>query len=201
MSSITENPSNSLRNYVLGILVVVYTFNFIDRQILSILLESIKNDLNLSDTSLGMLTGFAFALFYATLGIPIAKYADYGNRRNLISLAIGIWSFMTALSGLAQNFFHLLIARIGGMATALSAMPKIDTLVDYSVGYKSEKRDAWSFLKGEMKDVRVLVKQHEIPENLKNKNYMEDSTYRENFKKWVEVIWVDKDESISNLKF
>jgi hypothetical protein len=52
-----------------------------------------------------------------------------------------------------------------------------------------------------MKDVRVLVKQHEIPENLKNKNYMEDSTYRENFKKWVEVIWVDKDESISNLKF
>ncbi len=92
MSSITENPSNSLRNYVLGILVVVYTFNFIDRQILSILLESIKNDLNLSDTSLGMLTGFAFALFYATLGIPIAKYADYGNRRNLISLAIGVLS-------------------------------------------------------------------------------------------------------------
>ena len=132
MSSITENPSNSLRNYVLGILVVVYTFNFIDRQILSILLESIKNDLNLSDTSLGMLTGFAFALFYATLGIPIAKYADYGNRRNLISLAIGVWSFMTALSGLAQNFFHLLIARIGvGVGEAGCSPPAHSMISDY----------------------------------------------------------------------
>ena len=132
MSSITENPSNSLRNYVLGILVVVYTFNFIDRQILSILLEAIKNDLNLSDTSLGMLTGFAFALFYATLGIPIAKYADYGNRRNLISLAIGVWSFMTALSGLAQNFFHLLIARIGvGIGEAGCSPPAHSMISDY----------------------------------------------------------------------
>ena len=132
MSSLTENPSNSLRSYVLGILVVVYTFNFIDRQILSILLESIKNDLNLSDTSLGMLTGFAFALFYATLGIPIAKYADYGNRRNLISLAIGVWSFMTALSGLAQNFFHLLIARIGvGIGEAGCSPPAHSMISDY----------------------------------------------------------------------
>ena len=132
MSSITKNQSNSLRNYVLGILVVVYTFNFIDRQILSILLESIKSDLNLSDTSLGMLTGFAFALFYATLGIPIAKYADYGNRRNLISLAIGVWSFMTALSGLAQNFFHLLIARIGvGIGEAGCSPPAHSMISDY----------------------------------------------------------------------
>ena len=86
--------SNSIRNYALGILVVVYTFNFIDRQILSILLESIKTDLGLSDTLLGFLTGFAFALFYATLGIPIAKYADKGNRRNLIAISIGVWSLM-----------------------------------------------------------------------------------------------------------
>ena len=132
MSSITENQSNSIRNYVLGILVVVYTFNFIDRQILSILLESIKNDLNLSDTSLGLLSGFASALFYATLGIPIAKYADFGNRRNLISLAIGIWSFMTALSGLAQNFFHLLIARIGvGVGEAGCSPPAHSMISDY----------------------------------------------------------------------
>ena len=74
--------------------------------------ESIKNDLNLSDTSLGMLSGSAFALFYATLGIPIAKYVDYGNRRNLISLAIGV-EFHDSPFGLAQNFFHLLVARIG----------------------------------------------------------------------------------------
>ncbi len=132
MSSTIENQSNSLRNYVLGILVIVYTFNFIDRQILSILLESIKNDLNLSDTSLGLLSGFAFALFYATLGIPIAKYADFGNRRNLISLAIGIWSFMTALSGLAQNFFHLLIARIGvGVGEAGCSPPAHSMISDY----------------------------------------------------------------------
>ena len=98
--------SRFVRNYALGTLVLVYTFNFIDRQILSILLEAIKLDLKLSDTQLGFLTGFAFALFYATLGIPIAKYADRGNRRNLISLAVAIWSLMTALSGLALNFFN-----------------------------------------------------------------------------------------------
>ncbi len=77
--------SPAVRNYALGVLVVVYTFNFIDRQILSILLEPIKQDLGLSDTALGMLTGFAFALFYATLGIPIARLADRGNRRNIIA--------------------------------------------------------------------------------------------------------------------
>ena len=132
MDTIKENKKNSVRNYVLGILVVVYTFNFIDRQILSILLESIKSDLKLSDTSLGMLTGFAFALFYATLGIPIAKYADYGNRRNLISIAIGVWSLMTAISGLAQNFYHLLFARIGvGVGEAGCSPPAHSMISDY----------------------------------------------------------------------
>ena len=100
--------SPAVRNYALGVLVVVYTFNFIDRQILSILLEPIKQDLGLSDSALGMLTGFAFALFYATLGIPIARFADRSNRRNLIAWALAIWSAMTAVSGLAQNFWHLL---------------------------------------------------------------------------------------------
>ena len=104
---------------------MVYTFNFIDRQILSILLEPIKQDLGLSDTALGMLTGFAFALFYATLGIPIARLADRGNRRNIIAGALTIWSVMTALSGLAQNFWHLLIARIGvGVGEAGCSPPR-----------------------------------------------------------------------------
>ena len=90
----SENiKSQSVRNYALGILVIVYTFNFIDRNILSILLQSIKTDLNLSDTSLGLLSGFAFAAFYATLGIPIAKYADRGNRRNLISISLADMEF------------------------------------------------------------------------------------------------------------
>ena len=132
MSSLTENPSKGLRNYVLGILVVVYTFNFIDRQILSILLESIKLDLNLDDFQLGLLSGVAFALFYATLGIPIAKYADYGNRRNLITIAIAVWSFMTALSGLAQNFLQLLFARIGvGIGEAGCSPPAHSMISDY----------------------------------------------------------------------
>jgi len=131
--NISENiKSLSIRNYALGILVIVYTFNFIDRNILSILLQSIKTDLNLSDTSLGLLSGFAFAAFYATLGIPIAKYADRGNRRNLISISLAIWSLMTALSGLAQNFLHLLLARIGvGIGEAGCSPPAHSMISDY----------------------------------------------------------------------
>ena len=124
--------SEATRRYALGTLVVVYTFNFIDRQILSILLEAIKLDLDLTDTQLGMLTGFAFALFYATLGIPIARWADRGNRRNIISLALAIWSGMTALSGLAQNFWQLLLARIGvGVGEAGCSPPAHSMIADY----------------------------------------------------------------------
>ena len=124
--------SPAVRNYALGVLVVVYTFNFIDRQILSILLEPIKQDLGLSDSALGMLTGFAFALFYATLGIPIARFADRSKRRNLIAWALAIWSAMTAVSGLAQNFWHLLLARIGvGVGEAGCSPPAHSMLADY----------------------------------------------------------------------
>ena len=124
--------SPATRNYALGVLVVVYTFNFIDRQILSILLEPIKLELGLSDTALGLLTGFAFALFYATLGIPIARYADKNNRRNLIALALAIWSGMTAVSGLAQNFWQLLAARIGvGVGEAGCSPPAHSMIADY----------------------------------------------------------------------
>ncbi|MEQ9005646.1 MAG: MFS transporter [Pseudomonadales bacterium] len=130
--------SEATRRYALSVLVVVYTFNFIDRQILSILLEPIKNDLGLSDTQLGLLTGFAFAAFYATLGIPIARYADRSNRRNLIALALAVWSGMTALSGLAQNFWHLLLARIGvGVGEAGCSPPAHSMLADY---YPAERR-------------------------------------------------------------
>jgi len=103
----------------------------------------------------------------------------------------------------AQNspYKNLLIPRIGGIATALSAMPNINVLVDYSVVYKSEKRGAWSFLNGDMKDVKVLVRKYDIPENLKNKNYSTDAEYRENFKNWIEAIWIEKDQEIERLKF
>ncbi len=128
-----------MRRYVLGVMVLAYTCNFIDRQILSILLESIKHDLGVSDQMLGLLSGFAFALFYVVMGIPIAVWADRGNRRNLISLALALWSAMTALSGLAQNFWQLAAARVGvGIGEAGCTPPAFSLLSDhYAPGERS----------------------------------------------------------------
>lgn len=103
----------ALRRYTLGVLLCVYLFNFIDRQIIAILGEQIKTELVLSDTQMGFLTGLAFAIFYSIAGVPIALVADRTNRKNLISYALGTWSLMTAVCGLAQNFAQLAIARIG----------------------------------------------------------------------------------------
>ena len=128
-----QNPytSMSARYYAVGLLTVVYTFNFIDRQLLSILQESIKADLLLSDQQLGLLTGFAFALFYVTAGIPIARWADRGNRRNIVALAISIWSFMTAISGLVQSYVQLLLARVGvGIGEAGGSPPAHSIISD-----------------------------------------------------------------------
>jgi len=119
-------------HYVLGVLLVVYVFNFIDRQILAILAESIKNDLGLSDTQIGALSGLAFGIFYATLGIPIARLADKHSRVNIISICLTIWSAMTALSGFAQNYWQLLVARIGvGIGEAGGSPPSHSLLADY----------------------------------------------------------------------
>jgi MFS family permease len=106
-------PSLAYRRYVLGLLAVVYVVNFMDRNILTILLQPIKDELALSDTQLGLLSGIAFALFYVTLGVPIARLADRYNRVNIISFSIFLWSLMTAVCGFANNFMQLLLARIG----------------------------------------------------------------------------------------
>src|SRR6201990_971661 len=111
MMNSNKEVSSLYRNFVLAMLTLVYVFNFIDRQLLVILQESIKEELQLSDTQLGMLSGFTFAIFYVTMGIPIARFADRGNRRNIVAISLGLWSIMTGLSGLAQNFIHLLLAR------------------------------------------------------------------------------------------
>ncbi len=105
--------SSSSAKYALGILFLVYVFNLIDRQILSILMEPIRRDLNLSDTQLGLLSGLSFALFYAVAGIPIARAADRFSRRNIIVIALTVWSVLTAVCGLAQNYWQLLLTRIG----------------------------------------------------------------------------------------
>ncbi len=124
-----EVLTTSYRYYALGVLTFVYIFNFIDRQILVILQESIKADLGLSDTQLGLLSGISFAIFYVTCGIPIARWADKGNRRNIISLAIGTWSLMTALSGAAQNFSQLLMARIGVAVGEAGGSPPAHSMI------------------------------------------------------------------------
>jgi MFS family permease len=118
--------------YALGLLLVVYIFNFIDRQILAILLEPIKQDIDLSDTQLGFLGGIAFALFYTFAGLPIARAADVGSRRTIIALALLVWSAMTAATGLARSFTMLLVARIGvGIGEAGCSPPAHSLISDY----------------------------------------------------------------------
>lgn len=124
--------SPAYANYVLGLLFVVYVFNFIDRQILSILLEAIKKDLDASDTQMGILSGLAFALFYTFAGIPIARWADRGTRRSIIALGLGVWSAMTAVSGLARSFPQLALARVGvGIGEAAGSPPAHSLIADY----------------------------------------------------------------------
>ena len=131
MSSSQAGSQFGGRAYVLAILTLVYTFNHIDRQILLILVEPIKAELGISDSAIGLLTGFAFAVFYATFGIPIAMWADRGNRKNILSLALATWSGMTALSGFALNFWHLLVARMGvGIGEAGGTPPATSMISD-----------------------------------------------------------------------
>ena len=127
---------------MLWILLIVYIFNFLDRQIVNILAEPIKTDLGLSDTQLGLLAGPAFAVFYALLGIPIARYADKDgtNRVRLIALALAIGSAMTAVCGLAQNFVQLLFARIGVGVGEAGCTPAAHSLISDSVA--PEKRSS-----------------------------------------------------------
>jgi predicted MFS family arabinose efflux permease len=135
-----EQISNRYLNYVLVMLTLVYVFNFADRQILVILQESIKKDLQLSDTELGLLSGFIFAIFYAVLGIPIARYADNGNRRNIVAGSLGLWSIMTAISGYAGNFILLLLARIGVGVGQAGESPSAHAMIsDY---FPPEKRSS-----------------------------------------------------------
>jgi len=135
-TSATESANNPYAStkaayYALGILTIVYSINFIDRQLLSILQESIKADLMLSDAQLGLLTGFAFALFYTFAGLPIASLADRSNRRNIVAISLTIWSGMTAISGLAQNYWQLLAARVGvGIGEAGGSPPSHSMISD-----------------------------------------------------------------------
>jgi predicted MFS family arabinose efflux permease len=134
----SPSTSQGARRYAMVVLAIVYMFNFVDRQILGILLPQIRDEFGTSDTYLGFLTGTAFALFYVTLGIPIAQYADRCNRRNLIAASVALWSAMTAVSGLAANIWHLTAARIGvGIGEAGCSPPAHSMIADY---FPPEKR-------------------------------------------------------------
>ena len=120
------------RTYALSMFLLVYIINFIDRQIFSILIEPIRAEIHLSDTQLGLLGGIAFAIFYTFAGIPIARWADVGVRKNIVAIAIVIWSAMTMYTSTARGFGSLLIARIGVGVGEAGCSPPIHSLIsDY----------------------------------------------------------------------
>lgn len=124
-----SNPS--YRYLVLGLLTLVYISNFVDRQVINVLAEFIIEDLSLSDTQFGLLSGFAFACIYVTMGIPIARIADRGNRRNIVAISVALWSIMTAVCGAAQNFAQLFMARVGvGVGEAGGSPPSHSIVSD-----------------------------------------------------------------------
>lgn len=129
----TPTPRRSTyRYYVVAVLVLIYAVNFLDRQIMAILVAPIGKDLNLSDTQLGMLSGVAFALFYATLGLPIARLADRYNRVRIIAISCAIWSGFTICCGMAGNFLQLAAARVGvGIGEAGGSPPSYSIIADY----------------------------------------------------------------------
>ena len=132
------NKNKNYRFFILVLLTIVYGFNFIDRQIVGILAPFIQKDLDLTNTELGLLIGFAFAVFYTTFAIPLAWLADRYNRVNILSIALATWSGFTALTGLANNFFQIVIARMGvGIGEAGGSPPSHSIISDM---YSKEER-------------------------------------------------------------
>lgn len=130
--------SPAARRYALALLFSAYTVNYVDRQVITILQDPIKADLGLTDTQLGLLTGLSFAMFYAVMGVPIARLADFHSRKTIISVAMALWSFMTALCAAAGSFVTLLLCRIGvGVGEAGLTPPAHSLISDY---YEPERR-------------------------------------------------------------
>ena len=135
------------RYYVLGLLTCVYILNFLDRQILSILLPPIKAEMMLSDTQLGILTGPAFAIFYTVFAIPMAAWADRGTRRSIIAFALTAWSAMTAACGFAANYTQLLAARIGvAIGESGGGPPSQSLIADYFAPHERSRAMAVYYL-------------------------------------------------------
>ena len=117
---------------MLGLLLIAYTLNFLDRQIVSILKIPIKAELGLSDTQLGLMGGIAFASVYSTLAIPFARYADRNGRVRVIALAVATWSLFTAACGLVTSFAQLFVARMGvGVGEAGGVAPSYALIAEH----------------------------------------------------------------------
>ena len=130
--------STGYRRYVLGLLLVVAIFNYADRYLLGILIPDIKADLDLSDTQIGFISGAAFTILYAFLGVPIARLADRFSRKKIIAASLAVWSLMTCLCGSAQSFIQLAVFRVlVGIGEAGCTPPSHSLISDY---YKRERR-------------------------------------------------------------
>src|SRR5690349_9457761 len=118
--------------YVVGVLTLANVSGFLDRQVLTLLVPAIERDLRISDTQMSYLIGLSFSVFYTVLGLPIAWWADRGNRRNIMAGGVALWSLMTVLSGVASNYSRLLLARIGvGIGEATLTAPSVSLIADY----------------------------------------------------------------------
>ncbi len=133
----TDYPNQVYAWYAVSILLLAYVFSFIDRSILTLLVDPIRETLQITDFELSLLHGFAFAMFYVTLGIPIARYADSHNRVRLISLGIAVWCVMTAFCGFARNFWQMFVARVGvGIGEATLSPSAYSIITDYFPPHK-----------------------------------------------------------------
>ena len=131
----SHSSSSRNRYYVLAILSLVYVVNVLDRNLIGILVQPIKEEFGVSDSAMGLLTGFAFVTFYVFAGIPLARLADRGNRRNILAAALSIWSVLTALCGLTRSFLQMAIVRVGvGVGEAAATPASMSMISDlYSI--------------------------------------------------------------------
>ncbi|MDE0991264.1 MAG: MFS transporter, partial [Pseudomonadales bacterium] len=151
----TNTYSVRYRYFVLSVLLIAYVFSFIDRQLMTILLEPIKAEFGASDTAMGFLSGFAFALFYAVLGLPVARLADRWSRRNVLAMSMVVWSGMTALCGMAGTFWQLAVLRVGvGVGEAGGTPPSHSLIASY---FPPEERSTAMGIYGSGAQIGVLV--------------------------------------------
>ncbi len=134
VTAVTENPwpKPLYAWYTVGVLMLAYTNSFIDRQILSLLIEPIRRDLQINDTQISLLAGIAFTIFYTLMGVPIARFSDQKNRRTIIIIGITFWSLMTAACGMAKQYWQLFLARMGvGLGEATLSPAAMSIIADY----------------------------------------------------------------------